>query len=194
MTVTEVDRSWPTQVDAVAIAPQSFAVVDRAVRHLPAHRQADPLGHRRPHGHSVWLAESAAAGGVRPRAVSDDRAGLPHVVESPPGGGAQHPVQTLVAVWLALSLPARAGTLLVAAALGYCLPVMGVSLAALLLVDVWRWRGQRQSHRDETPEAAARRAEVRVPRGGGDSGGGGRLRDGPSDPRRHRRTVSAADR
>ena len=38
---------------------------------------------------------------------------------------------------------------------------MGVSLAALLLVDVWRWRGQRQSHRDETPEAAARRAEVR---------------------------------
>ena len=83
------------------------------------------------------------------------------MVESPPGGGAQHPVQTLVAVWLALSLPARACTLLVAAALGYCLPVMGVSLAALLLVDVWRWRGQRQSHRDETPEAAARRAEVR---------------------------------
>ena len=29
MTVTEVDRSWPTQVDAVAIAPQSFAVVDQ---------------------------------------------------------------------------------------------------------------------------------------------------------------------
>ncbi|MBB1174863.1 PepSY-associated TM helix domain-containing protein, partial [Klebsiella pneumoniae] len=28
-TVTEVDRSWPTQVDAVAIAPQSFAVVDQ---------------------------------------------------------------------------------------------------------------------------------------------------------------------
>lgn len=38
---------------------------------------------------------------------------------------------------------------------------MGMSLAALLLADVWRWRGQRQSHRDETPEAAARRAEVR---------------------------------
>ncbi len=29
-TVTEIDRSWPTQVDAVAVDPSSFAVVDKA--------------------------------------------------------------------------------------------------------------------------------------------------------------------
>src|SRR5690606_12788514 len=28
-TVTEVDRRWPTQVDAVAVNPQDFSVVDR---------------------------------------------------------------------------------------------------------------------------------------------------------------------
>src|SRR5690606_41351162 len=28
-TVTEVDRSWPTQVDAVAVDPRSLAVTDR---------------------------------------------------------------------------------------------------------------------------------------------------------------------
>lgn len=30
-TVTEIDRSWPTQVDAVAIDPHSLQVVDKIV-------------------------------------------------------------------------------------------------------------------------------------------------------------------
>ena len=194
MTVTEVDRSWPTQVDAVAIAPQSFAVVDQ-VRFdtfpliakltrwgIDAHMgilfglpnqlllAAFGLGLclMIVLGYRMWWSRRPAAGrSIRCRRWSPS--------------GWRFPCR-------------RAGTLLAAAALGYCLPVMGVSLAALLLVDVWRWRGQRQSHRDETPEAAARRAEVRKFRAAVATVAVAVGCVMGRAIRRHRRTVSAADR
>ena len=161
-TVTEVDRSWPTQVDAVAIAPQSFAVVDQLrFDTFPLIAKLTRWGIDAHMGILFGLPNQLLLAAFGLGLCLMIALGYRMWWIRRPAAGAQHPVHTLVAAWLALSLPARAGTLLVAAALGYCLPVMGMSLAALLLADVWRWRGQRQSHRDETPEAAARRAEVR---------------------------------
>ncbi|EMH4107213.1 DUF2534 family protein [Serratia ureilytica] len=161
-TVTEVDRSWPTQVDAVAIAPQSFAVIDQ-VRFdtFPLIAKLTRWGIDAHMGILFGLPNQLLLAAFGLGLCLTIVLGYRMWWIRRPAAGAQHPLHTLIAAWLALSLPARAGTLLVAAALGYCLPVMGVSLAALLLVDVGRWRGQRQGLRDETPEAAARRAEVR---------------------------------
>lgn len=160
-TVTEVDRSWPTQVDAVAIAPQSFAIIDQ-VRFdtFPLIAKLTRWGIDAHMGILFGLPNQLLLAAFGLGLCLMIALGYRMWWSRRPAAGAQHPVHTLVAAWLALSLPARAVTLLVAAALGYCLPVMGVSLAALLLVDVWRWRGQLQGLRDETPEAAARRAEV----------------------------------
>ncbi|HID9456829.1 TPA: DUF2534 family protein [Serratia marcescens] len=161
-TVTEVDRSWPTQVDAVAIAPQSFVVIDQ-VRFdtFPLIAKLTRWGIDAHMGILFGLPNQLLLAAFGLGLCLMIALGYRMWWIRRPAAGAQHPVHTLIAAWLALSLPARTVTLLVASALGYCLPVMGVSLAALLLVDVWRWRGQRQGHRDETPEAAARRAEVR---------------------------------
>ncbi|MEX0631366.1 PepSY domain-containing protein [Serratia ureilytica] len=86
-TVTEVDRSWPTQVDAVAIAPQSFAVVDQ-VRFdtFPLIAKLTRWGIDAHMGILFGLPNQLllAAFGL---GCADDRAGLPHVVDPPPGGG-----------------------------------------------------------------------------------------------------------
>lgn len=149
-------------MDAVAIAPQSFAVVDQ-VRFdtFPLIAKLTRWGIDAHMGILFGLPNQLLLAAFGLGLCLTIVLGYRMWWSRRPAAGTQHPVQTLVAAWLALSLPARAVTLLVAAALGYCLPVMGVSLAALLLVDVGRWRGQRQGLRDETPEAAARRAEVR---------------------------------
>ena len=53
-----------------------------------------------------------------------------------PAAAAAH---TLTQAWRDLSWPGRIATAAVALALGWCLPVMGVSLAVFLVIDVLRW-------------------------------------------------------
>nr|WP_235913744.1 PepSY domain-containing protein [Pseudoroseomonas coralli] len=55
--------------------------------------------------------------------------------------------RTLVQSWLRLSVPLRIVVALVAAGLGWALPVAGVSLAAFLAVDILRWRLARSAPR-----------------------------------------------
>ena len=52
------------------------------------------------------------------------------------------PLQTLTQSWLALALPARIVTLVVTAAFGLALPVMGASLLLFVVIDWMRWRGR----------------------------------------------------
>ncbi|MDR3431885.1 MAG: PepSY-associated TM helix domain-containing protein [Rouxiella aceris] len=145
-TVTEVDRSWPTHVDAVAVDPQSFAVTDHIwFDKFPLIAKLTRWGIDAHMGILFGLANQLilAAFGI----------GLCLMIAlgyrmwwlRRPAVGQANPVQTLFTTWLALSLSARLATLLVAMALGYCLPVMGASLLAFVLVDLLRWRGQGRS-------------------------------------------------
>lgn len=88
-TVTEIDRGWPTQVDAVAVDPATLTVIDLdPLCGFPADGQTDPLGCGFPYGGAVWPAKPAGADRFWPRAVCDDRLGIPDVVDAktPPDG------------------------------------------------------------------------------------------------------------
>ncbi len=87
-TVNEIDRRWPTQVDAVAIDGATMQVVDRiAFCRLSADGEAHPLGRRFPYGDPLWSGESAAAGGIWLRAVRYHRGGVPVMVDPPSASG-----------------------------------------------------------------------------------------------------------
>lgn len=133
-TVTEIDRSWPTQVDAVAIDGRQLVVVDQiAFDQFPLAakltRWAVDLHMGVMFGLPNQLALAATAGGLvlticwgytlwwRRRNTA-----------------ARQPT-----LWQALGRApssARLAMLVAAAALGLALPVMGVGLAVLLLMDL----------------------------------------------------------
>ncbi|MGP0926543.1 PepSY-associated TM helix domain-containing protein, partial [Serratia sp. CY81489] len=116
-TVTEVDRSWPTQVDAVAIAPQSFAVIDQ-VRFdtFPLIAKLTRWGIDAHMGILFGLPNQLLLAAFGLGLCLMIALGYRMWWSRRPAAGAQHPVHTLVAAWLALSLPARAGTLPVVSA------------------------------------------------------------------------------
>ena len=140
-TVTEIDRRWPTQVDAVAIDPGSLAILDYT-------RFADfPLMAKL----TRWGVDfhMGVLFGL-PNQLLLVAFGLALCVAivmgyrlwwiKRPAQAQISPLQTLSHSWLALSLPARLVTLALAVACGLSLPVMGVSLALFILFDWLRWR------------------------------------------------------
>ncbi|MDU0342445.1 PepSY-associated TM helix domain-containing protein [Bosea rubneri] len=137
--VREYDRSWPTQVDTLALDPRDLAVVSRAdfetfplvaklIRwgidaHMgvlfgwPNQLLMALLGFglmvATVLGYRIWWRQRPAPGGL-PR--------------------------TLLLAWLRLGWPGRAATIGMAAALGWALPLVGFSLTLFCLVDLARWR------------------------------------------------------
>ena len=76
-TVSQIDRTWPQRLDAIAVDPDTGQVTD-VVRgdRLAARRQARPLGHRCAHGTAVRGGEPGRARGPRHRTRLHDRVGL----------------------------------------------------------------------------------------------------------------------
>lgn len=149
-TVSEVDRSWPSRVDAVSVNPQSFDIVDHVrFADFPLVAKLTRWGVDAHMGVLFGLPNQLilAAFGV----------GLCGMIVlgyrlwwlRRPARAETSPAQTLTANWLALTLSGRVVSLLLAVALGYCLPVMGASLLLFLLVDILRWRGQQQQQEDD---------------------------------------------
>ncbi|ETF03768.1 membrane protein [Advenella kashmirensis W13003] len=146
-TVTEVDRRWPTRVDAVAIDPQDFSVVDRT------RFEAFPLAAKL----TRWGVDAHMGilfGLPNQLILIAFGVGLCFMIGlgyrmwwiRKPVASAESPVRTLVAAWLALAFWGRIISVIVAVALSIALPVMGVSLSAFLVVDLVRWkRGQRSA-------------------------------------------------
>ncbi|MCJ8140017.1 PepSY-associated TM helix domain-containing protein [Falsirhodobacter halotolerans] len=140
--VREYDRSWPTQVDTIALDPATMAVTSRAdfaeftlvpklIRWgIDAHMGilfgvanqivmglvAVGLMISIAYGYAMWWTRRPAAGGL-----------------------------PLTAAWMRLSVPARMFWAVGAVALGWALPVLGISLAAFLLIDILRWVIARRS-------------------------------------------------
>lgn len=142
-TVTEVDRSWPTQVDAAAIDPLTLGVVDRLeFAQFPLAAKLTRWGIDAHMGTLFGLANQlllivSAAGVVamvcmgylmwwrrRARILSDR-------------------YLSVTAMWAGLSLLTRIACVLVVVALGVSMPVFGFGLAAFLLVDLLISRKQR---------------------------------------------------
>lgn len=140
-TVTEVDRAWPTHVDAVAVDPVSFAVVDRVrFADFPFIARLTRWGIDAHMGVLFGLPNQLLLAAFGFGLCTTIVLGYRMWWLRRPAASAHNPAQTLSEAWFALPVAWRAGSLLAAALLGYCLPVMGVSLLLFILADVGRWR------------------------------------------------------
>ncbi|WP_144629918.1 PepSY-associated TM helix domain-containing protein [Bordetella genomosp. 13] len=146
--VREVDRSWPTQVDTVVIDPASHAITSRAdFATFPLIAKLIRWGVDMHMGILFgWpnqLLMAAIGTALSAMVVLGYR--MWWLRRPVAGTGAL----TLTQAWLGLSGGLRAVVATVAVVLGWCLPVMGVSLLAFLAVDVVRslWRGERAQAR-----------------------------------------------
>ncbi len=140
-TVTEVDRRWPTRVDAVAVNPQDFSIVDHTefskfplvakltrwgvdahmgiLFGLPNQLLLIAFGI----GLCVMIALGYRMWWIRRPVVS-----------------AANPARTLMASWKNLPSLLKVISLVVAILLGYALPVMGISLLVFVAIDLLRWK------------------------------------------------------
>ncbi|MEL0550640.1 MULTISPECIES: PepSY domain-containing protein [Enterobacteriaceae] len=140
-TVTEIDRSWPTQVDAVAIDGERMQVVDRTrFADFPLMAKLTRWGVDFHMGILFGLANQLLliAFGIALCVMIVVGYRLWWIRR--PAHAAFNPANTLVQAWVNLGWPARVITLAIAVMLGLALPLMGVSLAACLAIDYLRWR------------------------------------------------------
>lgn len=144
-TVSEIDRSWPTQVDAVAIDPVTLTIIDRV-------RFADyPLAAKLTRwgidahmgilfGWPNQLLLAAFGFSLCLLIVWGYRMWW---IRRPRHHAISHPLQTLTLAFLPLRTATKGVILISAMMLALSLPVMGVSLLLFLLIDIWRWRRTR---------------------------------------------------
>lgn len=140
-TVTEVDRRWPTQVDAVAVNPQDFSIVDRTeFNTFPLVAKLTRWGVDAHMGILFGLPNQLLliAFGVGLCVMI----GLGYRMWwlRRPAAFGPHPARTLVAAWTSLPASLKAISVVIAALLGYALPLMGISLLAFIMIDIVRWK------------------------------------------------------
>ncbi|SDN46947.1 PepSY-associated TM helix domain-containing protein [Vreelandella arcis] len=152
--VAEIDRRWPTQVDQVALHPQSMSVIDQTdFTRFPLAAKLTRWGIDLHMGVLFGLTNqlvlAAIAAGVvvliawgylmawrRLRVASGQR--FPSVTEP----------------WVSLTPTMKMITLGVTLLIGAALPVLGASLALFIVIDVLRWYSkQRVTPNREVPNA-----------------------------------------
>lgn len=137
--VREVDRAWPTQVDTVAIDADRMRITSRAdFADFPLIAKLIRWGVDAHMGILFGLANQIlmAAFGLALTTMIV----LGYVMwwrRRPAAGSGLAPLSE---AFLRLPPALRAGVLALAAALGASLPLMGISLALFLVIDVLRWR------------------------------------------------------
>ena len=149
--VREVDRAWPTQVDAVAIDGRDMAVVSRAdFAGFPLVAKLIRWGIDAHMGilFGVMNQLIMAACGIALSVMIV--LGYAMWWRRRPQAGAG--VLTVTRAWRQLPRAQRWTAVTIAALLGWCLPLMGLSLLVFMLVDVLRW----QLARRRPPRALAR--------------------------------------
>ncbi|HDR2680583.1 TPA: PepSY domain-containing protein [Enterobacter mori] len=140
-TVTEIDRSWPTQVDAVAVDPNTMQVIDSTrFEDFPLMAKLTRWGVDFHMGILFGLVNQLLLVAFGLALCVLIIWGYRMWWMRRPARSAANPVQTLCQSWLALSFWGRVVTIVVSALLGLALPVMGVSLALFIFVDWLRWR------------------------------------------------------
>lgn len=140
-TVSEIDRRWPTQVDAVAVNPETLQIVDRvAFSQYPLAAKLTRWGVDAHMGILFGLPNQLALAafgcGLCLTIVWGYRMWW---IRRPRHAAAHHPANTLFAALTALAPSARIAVLAITGLLAWTLPVMGVSLLLFMTVDVIRW-------------------------------------------------------
>ncbi|RXT57382.1 hypothetical protein B6S44_02865 [Bosea sp. Tri-44] len=137
--VREYDRSWPTQVDTMALDPRDLSVVSRAdFETFPLIAKLIRWGIDAHMGILFGLPNQLLMAGLGIALMLTTLLGYRIWWRQRPAPGSLP--RTLVQAWLRLGRPGRALAVLVAAGLGWALPLVGVSLALVVLVDIARWQ------------------------------------------------------
>ncbi|MFB9947691.1 PepSY-associated TM helix domain-containing protein [Rhizobium puerariae] len=136
--VREYDRRWPTQVDTIAIDPDTMAITSRAdFETFPIVAKLIRWGIDAHMGILFGMANQivmAALGiALMVAIVYGYRIWW---LRRPSPGNAQ---RTLIKAWSYLSVRAKLLSVIAAIALGWALPLMGASLAAFVCIDLVRW-------------------------------------------------------
>ncbi|MHC9003513.1 PepSY-associated TM helix domain-containing protein [Enterobacter adelaidei] len=140
-TVTEIDRSWPTQVDAVAVDPNTMQILDRTrFEDFPLMAKLTRWGIDFHMGILFGLVNQLLLVAFGLALCVLILCGYRMWWMRRPAQSAANPVQTLCQSWLALTGWGKVVTAIISVLLGLALPVMGVSLALFVLVDWLRWR------------------------------------------------------
>jgi len=141
-TVREVDRSWPTQVDTIAIDPATYTITSRAdFATFPLIAKLIRWGVDMHMGILFGWPNQLLMGAIGIALTVMIVLGYRMWWLRRPAAGAT--AQTLTQAWAGLSWPGRITAVVLAVALGWSLPVMGVSLLAFVVVDAVRsWRVQ----------------------------------------------------
>ncbi|MFT4270155.1 MAG: DUF2534 family protein [Pantoea sp.] len=162
-TVSEIDRSWPTQVDAVSVNPQNFTIVDHVwFDRFPLVARLTRWGVDAHMGVLFGLANQLLLAAFGLGLCTMIVLGYRMWWLRRPQQAEASPTQTLTAAWLALPHYVQGVCLLVALALGYALPVMGISLLAFLLVDILRWRKQQRQPVDQQTLLASQQSPLGI--------------------------------
>jgi uncharacterized iron-regulated membrane protein len=145
-TVSEIDRTWPTQVDAVAVDPTTFHVMDTVrFADYPLAAKLTRWGIDAHMGVLFGLPNQlllAAFGlGLCCLIVWGYRMWW---IRRPTYTSTRNPAQTLTTAFLQLAVPLRLLVLIISGVLMVSLPVMGVSLILFLVADIWRWSQHRR--------------------------------------------------
>lgn len=134
--VREVDRSWPTQVDTMAIDPATYAITSRAdFDTFPLIAKLIRWGVDMHMGILFGWPNQLLIAAIGVALTVMIALGYRMWWLRRPTAAVG---QTLSEAWRALGWPMRGAVLAVALVLGWCLPVMGASLLAFLAVDVLR--------------------------------------------------------
>ncbi|TKT74909.1 PepSY-associated TM helix domain-containing protein [Aquamicrobium sp. LC103] len=141
--VREYDRSWPTQVDTLAIDPRSMEVVSRAdFATFPIVAKLIRWGIDLHMGILFGLPNQFLMAALGLGLVFTIVYGYRIWWQRRPAPGAMP--RTLVDAWMRLSAWLKAVVIIVALGLGWALPLVGASLAFFLCVDIARWWSARR--------------------------------------------------
>ncbi|POP41712.1 PepSY domain-containing protein [Superficieibacter electus] len=144
-TVTEIDRRWPTQVDAVAVDSKTHRIVDRThFADFPLMAKLTRWGVDFHMGVLFGLPNQLLLIAFGAALCVSIIAGYCLWWSRRPAVSAQSPVNSLLQSVMQLSPAGRMVALLCALITGIAMPVMGSSLVVFLLADYARWR---KSHR-----------------------------------------------
>ncbi|QDX29691.1 PepSY-associated TM helix domain-containing protein [Dickeya poaceiphila] len=145
-TVSEIDRSWPTQVDAVAIDPTTFRVIDKVnFTDYPLAAKLTRWGIDAHMGILFGLPNQLLLAAFGIALCSLIAWGYRMWwARRPTRLPTRNPAQTLTMAFLQLNGRFRLLILVITSMLALSLPVMGISLMLFLLIDIWRWSRQQQ--------------------------------------------------
>ncbi|MFD2650620.1 PepSY-associated TM helix domain-containing protein [Brucella rhizosphaerae] len=137
--VREYDRSWPTQVDTIAIDPRDMKVISRAdFETFPIIAKLIRWGIDLHMGVLFGVANQVVMALLGLSLIGMIIYGYRIWWQRRPPVGATP--RTLIQSWLYLNAAQRVLIVVVAAAIGWALPMIGLSLIAFMLVDLARWR------------------------------------------------------